>query len=83
VVDALAFLRQYNLRGSVPVGKESSSWAAATRPLTPREPQYGSARKSDGDLPPDARRNAAYAEEIEEAKAEGVKLRLLTALLKL
>jgi NADH-quinone oxidoreductase subunit F len=80
VVDALAFLRQYNLRGSVPVGKEvivvgggnAAIDAARTAIRLGAKNVTVIYRRTREEMP-------AYAEEIEEAKAEGVKLRLLTA----
>ncbi len=80
VVDALAFLRQYNLRGSVPVGKEvvvvgggnAAIDAARTAIRLGAKSVTIVYRRTREEMP-------AYAEEIEEAKAEGVKLKLLTA----
>jgi len=80
VVDALAFLRQYNLRGSVPVGKEvvvvgggnAAIDAARTAIRLGAKSVTIVYRRTREEMP-------AYAEEIEEAKADGVKLKLLTA----
>ncbi len=80
VVDALAFLRQYNLRGSVPVGKDvvvvgggnAAIDAARTAIRLGAKTVTIVYRRTREEMP-------AYAEEIEEAKAEGVKLTLLTA----
>jgi NADH-quinone oxidoreductase subunit F len=80
VVDALAFLRQYNLRGSVPVGKEvvvvgggnAAIDAARTAIRLGAKNVTIVYRRTREEMP-------AYAEEIEEAKAEGVRLKLLTA----
>jgi NADH-quinone oxidoreductase subunit F len=73
-------LRQYNLRGSVPVGKEvvvvgggnAAIDAARTAIRLGAKNVTVIYRRTREEMP-------AYAEEIEEAKAEGVKLRLLTA----
>ena len=80
VVDALAFLRQYNLRGSVPVGKKvvvvgggnAAIDAARTAIRLGAKTVTIVYRRTREEMP-------AYAEEIEEAHAEGVKLKLLTA----
>ena len=80
VVDALAFLRQYNLRGSVPVGKDvivvgggnAAIDAARTAIRLGAKNVTVVYRRTREEMP-------AYAEEIDEAKAEGVKLKLLTA----
>jgi len=45
-MDALAFLRQYNLRGSVPVGKEVVVVGGRNAAIAPREPQYDLARRT-------------------------------------
>ena len=79
VVDAIQFLRQYNIRGSVPVGKEvvvigggNAAIDAARSTL-----RLGAKsvtviyRRSQNEMP-------AYAEEIEEAQLEGVKIQPLT-----
>jgi NADH-quinone oxidoreductase subunit F len=80
VVEALAFLRQYNLKGSVPVGKNvvviGGGNAAVDAARTAI--RLGAAtvtilyRRTREEMP-------AYAEEIEEARQEGVGLKLLTA----
>jgi len=80
VADALSFLRTYNLRGSVPVGKEvavigggnSAIDAARTAIRLGAEKVTVVYRRSREVMP-------AYREEIEEALAEGVELKLLTA----
>ena len=80
VVDALAFLRQYNLRGSVPVGKEvvvvgggnAAIDAARTAIRLGADHVTVVYRRTREEMP-------AYAEEIEEARAEGVLLLQLTA----
>ena len=80
IADALAFLRTYNLRGSVPVGKEvvvigggnSAIDAARTAVRLGAENVTVVYRRSREAMP-------AYEEEIEEAEHEGVVLRLLTA----
>jgi NADH-quinone oxidoreductase subunit F len=80
ITDALSFLRTYNLRGSVPVGKNvvvigggnSAIDAARTALRLGAENVTVVYRRSREAMP-------AYEEEIEEAEHEGVKLRLLTA----
>ncbi|MFP4014639.1 MAG: NADH-quinone oxidoreductase subunit NuoF [Chitinispirillaceae bacterium] len=80
VVDALDFLRQYNLRGSVPVGKKvvvigggnAAVDAARTALRLGAETVTIVYRRTREQMP-------AYAEEIEEAQQEGVDLRVLTA----
>lgn len=80
VTDALSFLRTYNLRGSVPVGKNvvvigggnSAIDAARTALRLGAETVTVVYRRSREAMP-------AYEEEIEEAEHEGVTLRLLTA----
>jgi NADH-quinone oxidoreductase subunit F len=80
ITDALSFLRTYNLRGSVPVGKNvvvigggnSAIDAARTAVRLGAENVTVVYRRSREVMP-------AYKEEIEEAQHEGVTLRLLTA----
>ena len=80
ITDALSFLRTYNLRGSVPVGKNvvvigggnSAIDAARTAVRLGAEKVTVVYRRSREVMP-------AYKEEIEEAEHEGVSLRLLTA----
>ena len=80
ITDALSFLRTYNQRGSVPVGKKvvvigggnSAIDAARTALRLGAEQVTVVYRRSREAMP-------AYEEEIEEAEHEGVKLRLLTA----
>ncbi len=80
ITDALSFLRTYNQRGSVPVGKEvvvigggnSAIDAARTALRLGAERVTVIYRRSREAMP-------AYEEEIEEAEIEGVLLRLLTA----
>jgi NADH-quinone oxidoreductase subunit F len=80
ITDALTFLRTYNQRGSVPVGKEvvvigggnSAIDAARTALRLGAERVTVVYRRSREAMP-------AYEEEIEEAEIEGVLLRLLTA----
>ena len=74
VVDALAFLRQYNLRGSVPVGKEVDGGRrrqCRDRRGPNRDPAWR--QKRDHVYRRTREEMPAYAEEIEEAKAEGVR----------
>ncbi len=80
VTDALSFLRTYNLRGSVPVGRNvvvvgggnSAIDAARTAIRLGAESVTVVYRRSREVMP-------AYKEEIDEAIHEGVTLRLLTA----
>ncbi len=80
ITDALSFLRTYNLRGSVPVGKNvvvigggnSAIDAARTALRLGAEKVTVVYRRSREAMP-------AYEEEIEEAEHEGVQLKLLTA----
>ncbi len=80
IADSLSFLRTYNLRGSVPVGKNvvvigggnSAIDAARTALRLGAENVTVVYRRSREAMP-------AYEEEIEEAEHEGVTLRLLTA----
>jgi NADH-quinone oxidoreductase subunit F len=80
ITDALSFLRTYNLRGSVPVGKNvivigggnSAIDAARTALRLGAEKVTVVYRRSREAMP-------AYEEEIEEAEHEGVELKLLTA----
>lgn len=78
IVDALAFLRQYNIRGSVPVGRQvvvigggnAAIDAARTAIRLGAERVTVLYRRTRDEMP-------AYAEEIEEALQEGVILRTL------
>ncbi|MCY2987953.1 MAG: FAD-dependent oxidoreductase [Planctomycetota bacterium] len=80
ITDALGFLRTYNLRGSVPVGKNvvvigggnSAIDGARTAVRLGAELVTVVYRRSRESMP-------AYEEEIEEAIHEGVRLQLLTA----
>ena len=80
ITDALHFLRMYNTRGSVPVGKNvvvigggnSAIDAARTALRLGAEKVTVVYRRSREAMP-------AYEEEIEEAEHEGVELKLLTA----
>jgi NADH-quinone oxidoreductase subunit F len=80
VTEALAFLRQYNIRGSVPVGNKvvicgggnAAIDAARTALRLDAESVTVLYRRTRGEMP-------AYAEEIEEAENEGVKLEMLTS----
>lgn len=79
VVDALHFLKQYNIRGSVPVGKKviviggGNAAIDASRSALRLGAQEVTIiyRRSQNEMP-------AYAEEIEEAMHEGVKIMPLT-----
>lgn len=80
VVDAMAFLREYNIRGSVPVGEKvivvgggnAAIDAARTAIRLGAEEVSVVYRRTREEMP-------AYAEEIEEAMQEGVKILSLTA----
>ncbi|MGB9687505.1 FAD-dependent oxidoreductase [Thermogutta sp.] len=80
VEDALSFLRTYNIRGSVPVGRRvvivgggnSAIDAARTAVRLGAESVVVVYRRNREAMP-------AYEEEITEAEAEGVRLQLLTA----
>jgi NADH-quinone oxidoreductase subunit F len=80
VDDAMAFLRQYNIRGSVPVGKNvvvigggnAAIDAARTAIRLGSESVTVLYRRTREEMP-------AYAEEIEEALQEGVQIESLTA----
>ena len=80
VEDAIHFLRQYNIRGSVPVGQQvvvigggnAAIDTARTAIRLGAESVTVLYRRTREEMP-------AYAEEIEEAENEGVKIRVLTA----
>jgi len=80
VFEAMTFLREYNIRGSVPVGKHvviigggnAAIDAARTAARLDAETVTVLYRRTREQMP-------AYEEEIEEAEAEGVKLQLLTS----
>ena len=80
VVESMDFLRQYNIRGSVPVGKDvvvigggnAAIDAARTALRLGAEHVTVVYRRTREQMP-------AYAEEIEEAQQEGVELRTLCA----
>jgi NADH-quinone oxidoreductase subunit F len=80
ITDALSFLRTYNLRGSVPVGKNvvvigggNSAIDAARTAVRLGAGTVTVVYRRSRDVMP------AYKEEIEEAEHEGVTLKLLTA----
>lgn len=80
VYESISFLREYNIRGSVPVGKHvviigggnAAIDAARTAARLDAETVTVLYRRTREQMP-------AYEEEIEEAEAEGVKLKLLTS----
>ncbi|WP_372807388.1 FAD-dependent oxidoreductase, partial [Pontiella sp.] len=80
VCEAMTFLRDYNIRGSVPVGRNvviigggnAAIDAARTAARLDAESVTVLYRRTREQMP-------AYEEEIEEAEAEGVKLQLLTS----
>lgn len=80
VADAMAFLREYNIRGSVPVGKKvvvigggnAAVDAARTAIRLGAKSVTVLYRRTREEMP-------AYAEEIEEALQEGVSIEALTA----
>ncbi|MEN7973332.1 MAG: NADH-quinone oxidoreductase subunit NuoF [Verrucomicrobiota bacterium] len=80
VYESISFLREYNIRGSVPVGRHvviigggnAAIDAARTAARLDAETVTVLYRRTREQMP-------AYEEEIEEAEAEGVKLKLLTS----
>jgi NADH-quinone oxidoreductase subunit F len=79
VADAIAFLREYNLRGSARVGKKvvvvgggNAAIDAARTALRLGAEVTVVYRRTEAEMP-------AYAEEIEQARQEGVTLRTLTS----
>ena len=80
VCEAMSFLREYNIRGSVPVGKNvviigggnAAIDAARTAIRLDAESVTVVYRRTRDQMP-------AYEEEIEEAEAEGIELKLLTS----
>ncbi len=80
VFEAMTFLRDYNIRGSVPVGRNvviigggnAAIDAARTAARLDAESVTVLYRRTREQMP-------AYEEEIEEAESEGVKLQLLTS----
>ncbi len=80
VVESIRFLREYNLRGSVPVGKKvvvigggnAAIDAARTAIRLGAESVTILYRRTRDEMP-------AYTEEIEEAEHEGVQLKVLVA----
>jgi len=80
VYESISFLREYNIRGTVPVGKHvviigggnAAIDAARTAARLDAETVTVLYRRTREQMP-------AYEEEIEEAEAEGVKLQLLTS----
>ncbi len=80
MTDALSFLRVYNLRGSVPIGRQvvaigggNSAIDAARTALRLGADRVTVVYRRSREVMP------AYREEIDEALAEGIELRLLTA----
>jgi len=80
VTEALRFLREYNIRGSVPVGQKvvvigggnAAIDAARTAQRLGAKSVTILYRRTRAEMP-------AYEEEVEEAEHEGVKLQVLTA----
>jgi NADH-quinone oxidoreductase subunit F len=80
VMDAIEFLREYNLRGSVPVGKKvvvigggnAAIDAARSAVRLGAESVTILYRRTRDEMP-------AYKEEVEEAEYEGVRLKMLVA----
>ena len=79
VVESIAFLREYNLRGSVKVGKKvivvgggNAAIDAARTALRLGSEVTVVYRRTEAEMP-------AYAEEIEQARQEGVVLKTLTS----
>jgi NADH-quinone oxidoreductase subunit F len=80
MAEALTFLREYNIRGSVPIGKHvvvigggnAAIDAARTAQRLGAKSVTVLYRRTRAEMP-------AYEEEVEEAEHEGVKLQVLTA----
>jgi NADH-quinone oxidoreductase subunit F len=80
VTEALVFLREYNIRGSVPIGQKvvvigggnAAIDAARTAQRLGAKSVTILYRRTRAEMP-------AYEEEVEEAEHEGVKLQVLTA----
>jgi NADH-quinone oxidoreductase subunit F len=80
VVDAMAFLRTYNIRGAVPVGKEVVVVGGGNAAIDAARTAIRLGAKSVSVLYRRTREEMpAYAEEIEEALQEGVKIQSLTS----
>ena len=80
VVDAIDFLRQYNLRGSVKVGKRVTVIGGGNAAIDAARTALRLGAKEVTILYRRTREEMpAYAEEIEEAQQEGVVLKTLTA----
>jgi NADH-quinone oxidoreductase subunit F len=80
VVDAIDFLRQYNLRGSVKVGKRVTVIGGGNAAIDAARTALRLGAKEVTILYRRTREEMpAYAEEIEEAQQEGIVLKTLTA----
>ena len=80
VEDAIRFLRDYNIRGSVPVGQQVVVIGGGNAAIDTARTAIRLGAKSVTVLYRRTREEMpAYAEEIEEAEHEGVKIRVLTA----
>jgi NADH-quinone oxidoreductase subunit F len=80
VDEAIGFLREYNLRGSAPVGKDVAVIGGGNAAIDAARTAIRLGAKSVTVLYRRTRDEMpAYAEEIEEAEREGVELKLLTA----
>ncbi|HJV49631.1 MAG TPA: NADH-ubiquinone oxidoreductase-F iron-sulfur binding region domain-containing protein [Geothrix sp.] len=80
VDDAIRFLREYNIRGSVPVGEQVVVIGGGNAAIDTARTAIRLGAKSVTVLYRRTREEMpAYAEEIEEAEHEGVQIRVLTA----
>jgi NADH-quinone oxidoreductase subunit F len=80
VDDAIRFLREYNIRGSVPVGQQVVVIGGGNAAIDTARTAIRLGAESVTVLYRRTREEMlAYAEEIEEAEHEGVKIRVLTA----
>jgi NADH-quinone oxidoreductase subunit F len=80
VDDAIRFLREYNIRGSVPVGERVVVIGGGNAAIDTARTAIRLGAESVTVLYRRAREEMpAYAEEIEEAEHEGVQIRVLTA----
>ena len=80
VEDAIRFLREYNIRGSVPVGQQVVVIGGGNAAIDTARTAFRLGAESVTVLYRRTREEMpAYAEEIEEAENEGVRIRVLTA----
>ncbi len=80
IVEAMSFLRQYNIKGSVPVGEHVAVIGGGNAAIDAARTALRLGARSVTILYRRTREEMpAYAEEIEEAQTEGATLRTLTA----